>query len=31
MDNRENEPLLENFLLEAMHEILESGDLDKAL
>jgi hypothetical protein len=31
MDNRETDPLVDNFLLEAMHEILESEELEMAL
>jgi hypothetical protein len=31
MDNKETEPLVDNFILEAMHEILESEELESAL
>lgn len=30
VENREGESLMENIFLEAMHDILESEDLDKA-
>ena len=31
IENREGESLIENVLLDAMHEILESDDLDKVM
>lgn len=31
MENRDTDPLVDNFLIEAMNEIMESEDLEKAL
>lgn len=31
LENRETDTLVENFVLEALHEIIESEDLDRAL
>ena len=31
LENKQGEPVVENFILEALHEILESEDLDQAL
>ena len=31
IENREGESLIENVLLDALHEILESDDLDKVM
>jgi hypothetical protein len=31
LENKETETLVDNFVLEALHEIMESEDLDKAL